>query len=90
MLKIKGARVIAKNHFSTVFGATDGNLTRRYLFLDFQLPVLLLFLSFHINYNYFNFFLQNVYQCLISIRIIQNNSGNKNGMIIGINTGRPI
>ena len=23
MLKIKGARVIAKNHFSTVFGATD-------------------------------------------------------------------
>ena len=38
--------------------------------LSLYKPVLLLFLSYHINYNNFYFFLQNVYQCLISIRII--------------------
>ena len=76
MLKNKGARVIGKHPFQHRFWCPDGKsneavfISRFSTALSLCKPVLLLFLSYHINYNYFYFFLQNVYQCLISIRII--------------------
>ena len=40
MLKIKGARVIAKNHFSTVFGAMDGKSNKALFISRFSIACL--------------------------------------------------
>ena len=80
MLKNKGARAIGKHPFQHSFWCHGWKANEAVFISRFSIAIF--------NYNYFIFFfLQNVYQCLISVRIIQNNRRNKNALIVSINTG---